>query len=72
MINCSPLGESQTGYMNGAALAAGNVLRTIDEMDNLYSIDMETQRSDLTEGNPNGLFNCVEGCAVQPLIRIKN
>ena len=28
------LRESQTGYMNGAALAAGNVLRTIDEMDN--------------------------------------
>jgi len=33
MINCSPLGESQTGYMN--------VLQTIDEMDNSYSIDME-------------------------------
>ena len=39
MINCSPLGESQTTW--GASTSV-NVLRTIDEMDNPYSIDMET------------------------------
>ena len=34
MNHGSPLGDAQTGgYMN--------VLRTIDEMDNFYSIDME-------------------------------
>ena len=40
-INFSPLGDTQTGYVNGAALAAGNVLRTIDETDHSCSIDME-------------------------------
>ena len=32
MLNYSPLGDSQSKYMN--------VLRTIDEMGNLYSIDI--------------------------------
>ena len=45
MINCSPLGDTQTGYVNGAALAAGNVLRTRDETDHSYSIDMNVQRT---------------------------
>ena len=33
IINRSPLGDTQTGNVN--------VLRTIDEMDHSYSIDME-------------------------------
>jgi len=41
MSNRSPLGDTQTGNVNGAALAAGNVLRIIDEMDHSCSIDME-------------------------------
>ena len=39
--NFSPLGDAQTGYVNGAALAASNVLRTREKRDNGYSIDME-------------------------------
>ena len=40
MINYSPLGDSQTGYMD--------VLRTIDEMGHSYSIDMEILTDYLT------------------------